>query len=137
MQNGDYLVIHNAWAEKTGTTTDTLNVQVRFGTENTATDTSLLASAATSGASNYVRIIRFMEIVRNSNSVAGAKIRVRGPQLTSFNAGPLGLAAAPEITVPDMDSTADSYLNIGIYLSGTTEAPVGLREYEVRLVKGY
>ena len=137
MRNGDYLVIHNAWAEKTGTTTDQLNVNVRFGTsDNITTDVSLLASPATSAAANYVRIIRFMEIVRNSNSVAGAKIRVRGPQLTSFNTGPLALAAAPEITAPDMDSTADSYLNIGIYLSGTTEAPVGLREYEVRLVRG-
>ena len=134
MRNGDYLVIHNAWAEKTGTTTDQLNVNVRFGTsDNITTDVSLLASPATSAAANYVRIIRFMEIARTSST----KIRVRGPQVTSFNTGPLGLAAAPEITVPNMDSTADSYLNIGIYLSGTTEAPVGLREYEVRLVKGY
>ena len=138
MQPGDYLVIHNAWAEKTGATTDQLNVNVRFGTSNNiTTDASLLASPATSAASNYVRIIRFMEIARNSNSGGNSQVRIRGPQSTTFNMGPLPLAAAPNITVPDMDSTADSYLNIGIYLSGTTEAPVGLREYEVRLVKGY
>ena len=132
MQNGDYLVIHNAWAEKTGTT-DTLSVQVRFGTGNAITDTSILAVAATGTAAQIERIIRFMEIGRVDN----VTVRNRGLQSTVFQSGPLTTARAADITVPNMDSASDSYLNIGMYNSGLTDTALGLREYEVRLVKGY
>ena len=132
MQNGDYLVIHNAWAEKTGTT-DTLSVQIRFGTGNDITDTSILAGTATGTAAQIERIIRFMEIGRVDN----VTIRHRGLQSTVFQSGPLTTARGADITVPDMDSASDSYLNIGMYTSGLTDTALGLREYEVRLVKGY
>lgn len=136
MQDGDYLEIRNAWCEKTGVT-DQLYVDVRLGTGNSitpATDPSLLAAPTTSGNTNYVRVIRLLEIVRLSNIAA----RIRGAQSTLFNSGPLALATCPSVTIPDMDSTSDSYLNIGIYVNGAPmDTALNLREYEVRLVKGY
>lgn len=131
MQDGDYLSIHTAWTEKTGTA-DALNVQVRFGTLNTTSDTSLLSSAATAAASNTQRIIKFMEIVRISN----VAVNIRGGQTTTFTSGPLALTRSADITVPNMDSSSDSYLNIGMYIAALTDTALGLREYEVRLVKG-
>lgn len=133
LQDGDYLIVSNAWAEKTGTT-DTLSVQIRFGTGNAATDASMLAAAATGTSTQIERIIRFMEIGRVDN----VTVRNRGLQSTVFQSGPLTTARGADITVPNMDSSADSYLNIGMYVSGTpTDTALGLREYEVRLVKGY
>lgn len=132
MQDGDYLSIHNAWIEKTGTA-DALNVQVRFGTGNNTSDASLLSSAATASASNTQRVIKFMEIVRISN----VAVNLRGAQTINFAQGPLALNRASDITVPNMDSTSDSYLNIGMYIAALTDTALGLREYEVRLVKGY
>ena len=133
LQDGDYLIISNAWVEKTGTT-DTLSVQIRFGTGNAATDSSMLAAAATGTSAQIERIIRFMEIGR----VDSATVRNRGLQSTVFQSGPLTTARGVDITVPNMDSSADSYLNVGMYVSGTpTDTALGLREYEVRLVKGY
>jgi len=132
MQDGDYLSIHNAWTEKTGTI-DALNVQVRFGTGNAITDASLLSSAATAAASNTQRVIKFMEIIRISN----VAVNIRGGQTINFTQGPLALTRAADITVPNMDSSSDSYLNIGIYIAALADSALGLREYEVRLVKGY
>jgi hypothetical protein len=130
-QNGDYLIIWNAWAEKTGVT-DSLNVNLRFGTSNTTSDAQLLSAPASSTGANVERIIRFAEIQR----VDSTHLRWRGLQSSVFQNGPLSTTRAADIPVADMDGTSDSYFNIGIYLSALNDSNIGLREYEVRLVKG-
>ena len=132
LQDGDYLIISNAWAEKTGVT-DSLTVNLRFGTSNTTSDAQLLSVPASSTGANVERIIRFAEIQR----VDSTHLRWRGLQSTVFQFGPLGTTRAIDIPVADMDDTSDSYFNIGIYLSALNDSNIGLREYEVRLVKGY
>jgi len=131
-QDGDYLTIWNAWAEKTGIT-DSLTVSLRFGTSNTTSDAQLLSAPGSSTGANVERIIRFAEIQR----VDSTHLRWRGLQSTILQFGPLGTTRAIDIPVADMDYTSDSYFNIGIYLSALNDSNIGLREYEVRLVKGY
>lgn len=130
-QNGDYLSVWNAWAEKTGIN-DQLTVSLRFGTLNTTSDTQLLSSPASSTGANVERIIRFAEIQR----VDSTHLRWRGLQSTVFQFGPLSTTRANDIPVADMDGTSDSYFNIGIYISALNDSAIGLREYEVRLVRG-
>ena len=129
-RDGDYIEIRHAWCEKTGTT-DTPTQKIRIGTSNAITDTEILSITTTAG--NYVRAIRLMEIAR----VDSTHVKIRGASSSTFNQGPLALAGASSVTVSDMDSTSDSYFNIGMYNSGLSDTALILREYEVRLVKGY
>ena len=138
MRDGDYIEITVCWLDKLngaiGATGDTSNVQLRFGPNNTTGDTSIVASTAVAGA-NYARKINNLRLARVSNTA----VRLKGASGFTFNDSVLAVLHAANVTVSAIDNAStDYFFNIGWWVTAVTDTTsLNLRDYEVRLVRGY
>lgn len=132
MRNGDYLLLHLSYLDKTGVA-DKLIRRLRWGTANTTADTQLVTTT-NSAVTDLARIDDGLEIARRSSTT----IQSRGQMQGFVNSGVSTSAYPAVVTVSNMDSTTDTYFSITALLDGLVgDTAINLRDFEVIYVRGY
>lgn len=142
LQNGDSIVVDNAWCQKTGT----VNIITRrylLGTSVTVGDYTAAASGQVlatteAGATVLGRVDTNMNILRLSATTCRID-HVITPSGTFNVGGPVTAARdATTVTTTSFDSPTPPSLHYGAKLNGTTDTAFNLlRGYRVSLKRGY